>query len=95
MAERPCKSVTILFEFRDSMAHGKTVTEEIDVEVADATFISTSNPRAEWQSFATVAMAEELLADAVEVVRQLHRGSGYDEDPFISGGHDSYVLSRA
>lgn len=91
LTERPYKSLVTLFAYRDSMAHGKTVTEEIDAEVDIGSSISASIPRAEWQQFATLETVEELLTDAVAIIRQLHAASGYRDDPFGSGGGGLFV----
>ena len=93
--DRPYLSLVPLFDYRDSMAHGKTVTEEIDAEIQIESSISAAIPGAEWQQFATVEKAEELLTDAVSIVRKLHAGSGYRDDPFGSGGGGLYAISHA
>ncbi|WP_321821735.1 MULTISPECIES: hypothetical protein [unclassified Burkholderia] len=94
LTERPYKSLVTLFAYRDSMAHGKTVTEEIDAEVDIDSSIAASIPSAEWQQFATLDTAEELLTDAVAIIRQLHAASGYHDDPFGSGGGGLYAVSH-
>ncbi|MDS0850435.1 hypothetical protein [Burkholderia cenocepacia] len=92
--ERPHKSLVTLFAYRDSMAHGKTVTEEIDAEIDIDSSIATSIPSAGWQQFATLETAEELLTDAVAIIRQLHTTSGYHDDPFGSSGGGLYAISH-
>jgi len=91
--ERPYKSLVTLFAYRDSMAHGRTVTEEVDAEVQSGLSISASIPGAEWQEFATVKTAEQLLTDAEVIIRELHQASGFTDDPFGSGGSGLYALS--
>jgi hypothetical protein len=91
---RPYQSLVKLFTYRDSMAHGKTVTEEIYAEVESGLSISACIPRPEWQEFATVDTVEELLTDAIAIVRELHKASGYLDDPFGSGGSGLYVMSQ-
>lgn len=95
LGDRPYLSLVTLFAYRDSMAHGRTVTEEIDAEMQIDSSISAAIPGAEWQQFATVAKAEELLTDAVFIVRELHAASGYRDDPFGSGGNGLYAISHA
>lgn len=90
---RPYRSLETLFAYRDSMAHGRTVTEEVDAEVQSGLSISDSIPGAKWQEFATVETAEKLLTDAEVIIRELHKASGFADDPFLSGGGGLYALS--
>lgn len=92
--ERPYQSLATLFAYRDSMAHGRTVTEEVDAEVQSGLSISASIPGAEWQEFATVETAEQLLTDAEAIIRELHKASGFADDPFGSGGGGLYGCWR-
>ena len=93
MEKRPYISLNRLFAFRDSMAHGKTISEEIDVEIEVSQSLASSPPRSEWQQFASAETAEELLNDAVALIRELHKASGYRGDPFGSGGGGLYAVS--
>lgn len=91
--DRPYQSLTKLFAYRDSMAHGKTVTEKIDTKVRSGFSISASIPGAEWQEFTTMEMTEQLLLDAENIIRELHKASGFTDDPFGSGGGGLYAIS--
>ena len=94
LSDRPYRSLVTLFDYRDSMAHGRTVTEDIDTGIQIESSISAAIPGAEWQQFATVEKAEELLTDAVSIVHELHAASGYRDDPFVSGGGGLYAISH-
>ena len=94
LSDRPYRSLVTLFDYRDSMAHGRTVTEDIDTGIQIESSISAAIPGAEWQQFATVEKAEELLTDAVSIVHELHAASGYRDDPFVSGGGGVYAISH-
>lgn len=92
---RPYSSLIRLFAFRDAMAHGRTLTEEIDMEFDFDESIAKSLPGPSWQQLITLEHAEELLEDAVAIIRELHEASGYKDDPFATGGGGVYVATRA
>ncbi|MBE7367675.1 hypothetical protein [Ramlibacter pallidus] len=93
MEERPYSSLVRLFDFRDSMAHGRTVTEQVEVEVAHGESIASALPGAEWQQFITLENAESHFADAVALIEQLHAALGYTDAPFSTGGGGIYAWS--
>ena len=93
LSDRPYQSLATLFTYRDSMAHGRTITEEVDAEVQSGFSFSTAIPGAEWQEFATVETTEQLLIDAEAIIRELHKASGFSDDPFNSGGSGLYAIS--
>lgn len=86
----PQKSLVELFNFRDSMAHGKTTTGGIDIELEIEASIIPAFPTTEWQSFATPENAERLLVDAVSLIKEIHRACGYQDDPFAKAGEGLY-----
>lgn len=85
----PQKSMIELFAFRDSMAHGKTTTDIIDISL-EAFPSKSIIPAAAWQKFATLEKAEQLLKDAITIIKELHQANGYKKDPFASAGQGFY-----
>jgi hypothetical protein len=94
MNDRPYSSLLRVFAFRDAMAHARTMKEQIDVEVELGDSIAKSLPGPEWQEMITVENAEEILEDAVSIIRELHKAAGYIDDPFATGGGGVYVARR-
>jgi hypothetical protein len=94
ISERPYSSLVRVFAFRDAMAHARTIKEEIDVEVELGDSVAKALPGPEWQEMITVENAEEILEDAVSIVRELHKAAGYIDDPFATGGGGIYVAQR-
>lgn len=93
MSKRPYSSLVRLFAFRDTLAHGKTVTEQIDLEIEVKGSLAKSLPRSKWQEFASIETTEELFKDAVALVCVLHKATGHRGNPFGSGGGGIYTLS--
>ena len=90
--KRPYSTITKMFSFRDTMAHGKTTSDEINKEIA----IESDNPTnfsvgAPWLEFSTIENAKMVLEDMQSVVKELHLAAGFKRNPFNSAG--SGVLS--
>ena len=94
MDARPYSSLIRLFAFRDAMAHARTLKGEIDLEVEEGESLAKSLPGPEWQQMITVENAEELLTDALAIIRELHKAMGHSDDPFAIGGGGIYLASR-
>ena len=94
MNDRPYSSLVRVFAFRDAMAHARTMKDEIDIEVQLSDSLAKSLPGPEWQELITIENAEQILEDAVSIVRELHKAAGYGDDPFGTSGSGIYVASR-
>ncbi|PNG53307.1 MULTISPECIES: hypothetical protein [unclassified Variovorax] len=91
---RPYRTLVELFAFRDRMAHGRTVTEDVSV------LIDVTAPRlpqitndSDWQALATIENARAAIEDVEALVRELHSGSGYPRNPFASAGGGFYGVT--
>ena len=85
--KRPYSTITKIFSFRDTMAHGKTTSDEINKEIA----IEIGNPTnfsvgAPWLDFSTIENAKMVLNDMQQVIKELHLAAGFEGDPFSSSG---------
>ncbi|MCW8177378.1 hypothetical protein D8B25_18970 [Verminephrobacter aporrectodeae subsp. tuberculatae] len=71
MDERPYGTLTKLFEFRNSRAHGHTLEEKIDQEIE---WSEGHLPMVgEWSSSAKPEYAEEVLKDVTEIISELDK----------------------
>ena len=101
--ERPLLTITQLFEFRNSLAHGRStvLTEKIEHEAPDG-FKSVhelfnAQPKTDWESLIQDSTFSELARTDVEIViRVLHATRGETSDIlFNSGiGHGSATLQN-
>jgi hypothetical protein len=98
---RPWKIVRDLFEFRNAIAHGKSITFRPPVEVVSLEEHETdiSMARTKWELFCTQNNAESARADVEKMVLILYeaaKAAGYDTGlPFVKGGQSSDVSLRS
>ena len=82
---RPYSSILEVFDFRDTLAHGKTETVEkgfeADFEHATSGQIMILN---DWMEFCTLENARRTFEDATHVVEKLHKAAGLGKHPFLS-----------
>jgi hypothetical protein len=86
--ERPFRSVSELFEIRDQLAHGRSVT--IQEEIQDEGDISDGFTPAEteWDKAANPATVAEYLKDVRAIVTSIHRAAGFVDNPFLMLGFE-------
>lgn len=92
---RPYKTIIELFQFRDQMAHGKTIIDEISFEfdkVKDFSLRPITENR--WQSLVKVERADEAVCDVEQLIKVLHSRLGSPGDPFDSSGGGTYIFSK-
>ena len=94
-AHRPYSTLVELFDFRDRMAHGRTVTEHVTMLIdADAPRLPQIVNESDWQAFATIENARRAIEDVEVLVRDLHAGHGYSGNPFERAGGGIYGVVR-
>lgn len=102
--ERPLRTIHELFEFRNSLAHGRSdvLTEEYEREAPHGLESIDKDlgirPKTDWETLVEDStFAQTARADVEEVIRALHSGRGETKDIlFNSGiGHHSARLQSA
>lgn len=94
-SRRPYNTLVELFAFRDRMAHGRTVTENVSVLIdANAPRLPQIVSDSDWQAFATIENARAAIEDVETLVRELHAACGQRSDPFERAGHGIYGVVR-
>ena len=85
--KRPYSTITKMFSFRDTLAHGKTtmdaINKEISIEIDNSTNFSVGAP---WLEFSTIENAKMVLEDMQDVVKELHLAAGFKCNPFMTTG---------
>lgn len=95
-AHRPYSTLEELFAFRDRMAHGRTVTENVSMLIdADAPRLPQIVNESDWQAFATIENARRAIEDVEALVRGLHAAHGYADNPFARAGSGIYGATLA
>lgn len=88
---RPYLSVFEAFNFRDSLAHGRTeeIKKEEVVEISDdeVQFCMISS---KWMESCTLEKAEEIFADIKIVITEMYKESGLGEYPFLQYHSSAY-----
>jgi len=99
-AARPWKIMTELFEFRNTIAHGKSITFKPSVRVVSLAEHETdvSMAKTKWELFCTRKNAESARADVEAIVITLYRAAEAagrpTGHPFVKGGQQSDVFLR-
>lgn len=95
--KRPWQTVRNLFEFRNKLAHGKTVPLPPEVTFRDVDqylyeFMG-ERPLATWEKYCTEKNAVKARKDIEEVIRMVHEKAGLENDPLFSLGFTFYSAS--
>ena len=80
-SRRPFQSFSEIFDFRNTLVHGKTQVLEHDTkqEITEEPI----PPLADWEKFCTIKRAKKLYGDTEEIIRILHSYTpDTREDPF-------------
>lgn len=87
-------SVDKLLQFRNSMAHGRTETNSIVLDIQDKTIPSAISQSAlGWRKSVTREFAEEGIAGVEELINELHLAAGQGNHPFLITINGLYSLS--
>lgn len=80
---RPYQSLSELFGFRNSIAHGKSVILREAKEVNSWTEPSDHRPQAPWEEYASLENAERARKDISAIIKELHIAAGLGDYPFL------------
>ena len=84
-----------LFKFRDQMAHGKTIAEDIAFELDTADKKLPNLKRDNYlQAFAKIERATDAIQDVEQLVKGLHVALGYVGNPFRRLGGGKYAVTK-
>jgi hypothetical protein len=89
--KRPFQTVSALFEFRNAVAHGKTIRlEKTQIIVVDLNGDShhqhlRKSLETSWEQYCTLENAERVLEDIESICRTIHKVSGMKEPLFSFG----------
>jgi len=83
--KRPYQTLKLLFRFRNSIAHGRSIVLKIaeDVPLTDEPW--DYGPKTDWEEFCTIKTAETAYEDTGKVITEIHKASGFGNSPFIGG----------
>ena len=87
---RPFQTVKKLFDFRNDVAHGKTVLlkSEEQISVADASIEKYMHKmlEPEWEEYSTLDNAKRAREDVEEIIKIFHNAAGIEGDTLFFGG---------
>ena len=87
-------SVDKLLQFRNSMAHGRTETNSIVLDIEDKTIpLAISQSALGWRKSVTREFAEEAIAGVEDLINELHLAAGQGKYPFLRTISGLYSLS--
>ncbi|MEA3369659.1 MAG: hypothetical protein U9Q24_04865 [Candidatus Ratteibacteria bacterium] len=92
ISQRPAQTITLLFKFRNTMAHGKTerlsgivATENPDARPAELPSLETF-----WEKFCTKKQAEESLTDIKKIIKSICSAANLPEYFMETFGSESF-----
>lgn len=85
--ERPYSTIIELFNFRDTMAHGKSTIDAINKNVKiDPLHPNRFTAGPQWMEYATIDNAKKAIEDVEEVIKELHKKAGFPGNPLSDLG---------
>jgi len=95
VSRRPFQSFTIIFKFRNLIAHGKTeiLSAEDIQELAEGERPKQSET--EWEMLCTIVNAKRLLEDTKGMITEINKTLGRGDYPFGTFGHGSTSVGPA
>lgn len=78
---RPHQTLKALFQFRNAIAHGKSITKIKTVSSQDDP--SKKVPKAEWEEYCNMDNAKRAKEDVSRVIIELHKKAGLGNYPFV------------
>jgi len=84
-SRRPYQTVGLLFKFRNSIAHGKSVVLKNSKDVSADDDPYQHIPRATWEEYGTTENAERAKEDISAMIVELHKAAGLGDYPFVHG----------
>ncbi|WP_339414524.1 hypothetical protein [Pseudomonas sp. EA_35y_Pfl2_R5] len=92
--QRPYSTLSELFAFRDKMAHGKTIKENITKEIEFPSESTRFKTETDWQQFSSIENAKRAIEDTEKLVKELHAASGQSRNPFRDLGIGMFGIRR-
>ena len=84
-SKRPYQTLSKLFRFRNSLAHGRTqiLKKEELINAGDDPW--THSPKTDWEEYCTPSNAKRAKDDVGSVIAELHKAAGLGDHPFLHG----------
>jgi hypothetical protein len=92
-SKRPFQTLRQMLHLRDALAHGKTITVDVDVLLEQPPREVDEWPEPEWKKLCTLPSVRRMVEDAEAIIRDLAKQSGSRRDPFGSMGDGSSGVS--
>ncbi len=95
LSEKPYKTMTEVFSYRDQMAHGKTTIDIIGKSIeGDVDDLNSFPVGPDWKEYSTIDNANAALSDIKSIILELHNAAGFTNDPFLSSGMGFYRINE-
>ncbi len=86
-SRRPFQTIKNLFNFRNSIAHGKSeFLTETKIKINEFDIYREELPKTKWEKYCTLENAERAKTDVKKMITKLHKKAGYDEDTLFHSG---------
>lgn len=83
-SQRPYQTVRLLFKFRNSIAHGKSVILSETKEVSSSSDPYELHPKTHWEEYCTYENSIRAGEDVNAIIEELHKAAGLGNYPFTS-----------
>jgi hypothetical protein len=86
-SKRPFQTLNDILRLRDSLAHGKTLTSNVDINVSEHMVGSNEYPKADWESLCEHKSVTKMVEDVEKMIREIHKQLNINREPFASPKH--------
>jgi hypothetical protein len=93
-SRRPFQTLSQLFRFRNSLAHGRTEVLKAEKQINAEDDPWTHLPKTDWEEFCTLPNALRAREDIGAVIALLHKAAGMGDRPFMHGSATSSVTAN-
>lgn len=86
-SKRPFQTIKNLFDFRNELAHGKTISlhpiEEVIIADEILNEYMHNAPKMEWEKYCNLKNAERARVDVEKVMLRFHKAAGITDEPLF------------
>ena len=84
-SKRPCQTLSTLFTFRNSIAHGKSKILKTTKKISSKDSPHNHSPKTKWEEYCNLKNAKRAKEDIEIIIKELHNKAGLDDNPFFHG----------
>lgn len=93
-SKRPHQTLKLLFRFRNSIAHGRSVILKVTKDVSSTDEPWDHEPKTDWEEYCTDDNAARAREDIEKIIIELNETAGLGPSPFMHGMTVSSISTK-